>query len=497
MIFLTIKVPSALTRLIDKRAAGILLAALAYIGLSAVHFPQDLSPLGAKLITVLITMLIIWITESVDYSTSAFFLLGIFTLAVTGCPDPTNGGSPMGTREALGMSLSGFSSEAWIMVTSALILASAVKESGLGERIAYYILLLAGPSPRRILLGTLLMSYVSSIFIPAQAANAALMCAVSLSILDIYGIERRNNFAKALLLTVAFGTGIAGIGIQTSGAPTIQTANYLSEAGYRISWLSWSLYGLPFSLAAGFILFLIISTRFPSGGLPGGSALIRNKISDLGPLTPGELKLAAIMTATTFLWATEQKLHNIDSSTVSVAAVIVLFLPFINITTWDRLVKTINWGTLFLFGAAISLGQWLLKSGAAAWTARSAMSMLDLDNFGIVPIMALSIVFFSLISLTFSARAAAVAALVPAAIGFSQSLSETHGVTVWGCTLILYYAIQYSVLLPVNTPMSMIAYSSNTFTAKEMLGIGVPLIVTLMLLTLVFTKTYWHWMGLV
>lgn len=102
-----------------------------------------------------------------------------------------------------------------------------------------------------------------------------------------------------------------------------------------------------------------------------------------------------------------------------------------------------------------------------------------------------------MMSLAFSARAAAVAALVPAAIGFSQSLAEFHGVTVWGCTLILYYAIQYSVLLPVNTPMSMIAFSTNTFTAKEMLGVGAPLIIILMLLTMVFIKTYWHWMGLV
>lgn len=388
MIFVTLKVPRAVTGLIERRTAGVLLAALAYAALSAVQFPDSLSPLGARLITVLIAMLIIWITESVDYSTSAFFLLGIFTFAVTGCPDPDSTGAPLDTREALGMSLSGFSSEAWIMVTSALILASAVKESGLGQRMAYHILLLAGPNPRGILLGTLLMSYISSIFIPAQAANAALMCAVSLSILEIYGIQNNNNFAKALLLTVAFGTGIAGIGIQTSGAPTIQTANYLSQSGYRISWLSWAVYGMPFSLAAGLTLFLLISSRFPFKELPGGSAQIRKKISELGPPTPGELKLAVIMSATAVLWATEQKIHSIDSSAVSVAAVIALFLPFVNITTWDRLVKTINWGTLFLFGAAISLGQWLLKSGAAVWAARSAMSMLNLETMGLLPIMA-------------------------------------------------------------------------------------------------------------
>ena len=496
MFFLTVRIPAVFIKLLDKKLMGIFLAALVFFVLSSLKFPGSLSPMGAKLITVLATMLIIWITESVDYSTSAFFLLGIFTVSLAGCPDPVRGGEPMGTREALFMSLSGFSSEAWIMVTSALILASVVKDSGLGQRAAYYILLMAG-TPGKILLGTLFMSYVFSIFIPAQAANAALMCAISFSILEIYHIERNDNFAKALMLMVAFGTGIAGIGIQTSGAPTIQTANYLSEAGYQISWLSWSLYAMPFSITAGLILYLLIRLRFPVRALPSEAVSIRHKLLEMGPLSAKELKLAAIMSATTLLWATEQRLHNIDSSTVSVLAVMAIFLPFINITTWDRLVKTINWGTLFLFGAAISLGQWLLKSGAASWVAQNTISLLNLEQLGLIPIVTISVAFFSIMSLAFSARAAAVAALVPAAIGFAQSFAQSHGVTVWGYTLILYFAIQYSVLLPVNTPMSMVAYSTNTFSAREMLGIGAPLVIILMLITLVFVKTYWHWLGLV
>jgi len=241
----------------------------------------------------------------------------------------------------------------------------------------------------------------------------------------------------------------------------------------------------------------LIRLRFPVRHLPSEAVSIRQKLLEMGPLSVNELKLAAIMSATTLLWATEQRFHDIDSSTVSVLSVMALFLPFVNITTWDRLVKTINWGTLFLFGAAISLGQWLLKSGAASWVAQNTISLLKLEQFGLIPIVTVSVAFFSLMSLAFSARAAAVAALVPAAIGFAQGLAQSHGVTVWGYTLILYFAIQYSVLLPVNTPMSMVAYSTNTFSAREMLGIGAPLVIILMLITLLFVKTYWHWIGLV
>lgn len=496
MIYLTLKIPSTLVKLIDKRLLGICLSAAAFFFLLGYEFPDALSPVGARLIAVLSGMLIIWITESVDYSTSAFFLIGMFTFSLINCPDPAGSGGVIGSREALVMALSGFGSEAWILVTSALILASVAREVGLGERIAYIILAAAGPKPRRILAGILAMSYISSIFIPAQAANAALLCTIALGIVEIFGVDRRDNFARAALLLVAFGTGIAGIGIQTSGAPTIQTANYLAEAGYPVSWLSWAAYGMPFSLAAGLVLLLLVCLRFPVGKFPENKGLIRQRLATMGPASEKEIKLAVLMAITTFLWATEQKLHSIDSSTVSVFAIMVLFLPFINITTWDRLVKTINWGTLFLFGSAISLGQWLLKSGAASWVAHNTITALNLHNLSLLPIVAVSAAFFSLMSLTFSARAAAVAALVPAAIGFAQELEKSHGVTVWGYTLILYYAIQYSVLLPVNTPMSMIAYSTETFTARDMLTIGAPLVLILTLLTLVFAETYWHWMGL-
>lgn len=497
MVFLSIKIPADLISIFDRRFVGIYLSAAAFVFLSGIEFPDTLSPLGSRLIVVLVSMFIIWVTESVDYSTSAFFLIGIFTLALMDCPDPAGGGASIGSREALGMALSGFSSEAWILVTAALILASVAREVGIGERIAYYILLAAGPRPKSILLGILVMSYLSSIFIPAQAANAALMCTVVLGITEIFNIDRRDNFTKAAMIMVAFGTGIAGIGIQTSGAPTIQTANYLAEAGYPVSWLAWALYGMPFSVTAGLVLLVLVYIRFPVGKFPGDTGLIRRKLASMGPVSAREIRLAVIMLVTTALWATESKLHNIDSSTVSVLAVMVLFLPFINLTTWNRLVATINWGTLFLFGAAISLGQWLLKSGAASWVAHGAISLLNLQTLGVLPITAVSVTLFSLMSLTFSARAAAVAALVPAAIGFAQELSQTHDVTVWGYTLVLYYAIQYSVLLPVNTPMSMIAYSTDTFTAREMLMVGAPLMVILTLITLLFTQTYWRWMGLV
>ncbi|WP_207707630.1 SLC13 family permease [Desulfofundulus thermobenzoicus] len=320
-----------------------------------------------------------------------------------------------------------------------------------------------------------------------------------MGIIEAFKLDRKSNLPKAMLLLVAFGTGIAGMGILTSGAPPIQTAMFISQATkHDITWLHWFIYGMPFSIVMGLVLLWLVLRFFPVDNekLAGGDEVIREQLAKLGPLTGKEIKLLIIMLLTIVLWATGKVLHPLDSSTVAILAVVAMFFPGINVAGWKELAGKVNWGTLMLLGAAISLGQWLLKSGAAAWVAKNTIVALGVDKWPFLLMIAAGGLFFSIFALAFSARSAAVAALVPTAIGFAQGLS-IPGLSVWGMTLILYYTIQFSVILPVNTPMSMVAYSTDTFSSDEMLRVGVPLVLIAVLLMVLFTATYWHWMGVI
>ena len=172
-----------------------------------------------------------------------------------------------------------------------------------------------------------------------------------------------------------------------------------------------------------------------------------------------------------------------------------MFLPGVAVTTWKEMVNVVNWGTLMLFGAAISLGQALLSSGAAAWVAQNTLARLGMGAWPPLLIIGVAALFFGVFALAFSARSAAVAALVPTVIGFAQALPDSAGLSVWGLSMVLYYTIQFSLLLPVNTPMSMVAYSTNTFSAREMAKVGVPLCLIAILIMMLFAATYWQWVG--
>lgn len=480
-----------------RKALMVVAAVLVLIAFQSLSFASDLTPTGQALISTLLFMLVIWISEAVGYATSSFFLIVAMALLVGFSPDPGAAGKFIGVNKGLAMALSGFSSSAWVLVVAALFLAAGIEMSGLGQRIGLFILTRMGARPRQVRLGILVMAFVLTFFIPAQAANAALMTAVCLGLIQAFKIDRKDNLAKGMLLLVAFGTGIAGMGVLTSGAPPIQTAQFISQATkHTISWLDWAIYGVPFSLAVGAVLFLLVEILFPVGKqeLAGGREALRQELAKRGPLGAKERNLLIIMLVTIFLWATGGKLHPIDSSTVALMAVVAMFCPGIAVANWKEMSGKVNWGTLMLFGAAISLGQALLKSGAAAWVAKSTIISLGVGAWPPILLIGAAGLFFALFALAFSARSAAVAALVPTAIGFAQGMPDS-GLSVWGLTLILYYNIQFSVVLPVNTPMSMVAYSTDTFSSQEMMKVGIPLIAAAVLLMMLFSATYWRWVG--
>jgi solute carrier family 13 (sodium-dependent dicarboxylate transporter), member 2/3/5 len=480
-----------------RKSAGMVLAFVALAAFQSIRFGPSLTPVAHALLSVLIFMLILWITEAVGYAVSSFFLIVAMVILVGFSTVPEMAGKLYGTGKSLTMALSGFSSGAWILVVSALFLASAIEISGLGQRIGLFILSKMGAKPRQVRLGVLVMSFILTLFIPAQAANAALMTAVCVGLIEAFKIDRKDNLAKGMLLLVAFGTGIAGMGILTSGAPPVQTQAFISQATkHSITWFQWALYGIPFSLAVGAVLFLLVELMFPvkNKELSGGRELIRQELAKRGPLTAKERKLLVIMTLTIIFWATGNILHPLDSSTIALLAVAAIFFPGLGVTNWKEMNSKVNWGTIMLFGAAISLGQALLTSGAAAWVAKNTLISMGVDKWPVLILIGAAGLFFAIFSLAFSARTAAVAALVPTAIGFAQGMPNS-GLNVWGLTLVLYYSVQFSLILPVNTPMSMVAYTTDTFSSKEMMRVGIPLCIIAVILMVLFSATYWRWVG--
>ena len=65
-----------------------------------------------------------------------------------------------------------------------------------------------------------------------------------------------------------------------------------------------------------------------------------------------------------------------------------------------------------------------------------------------------------------------------------------------GFVLIQQFVISFGFLLPVSAPQNMLAYGTGTYR-KGFLKTGIPLTIVGYILVIVFSLTYWKWLGLV
>ena len=150
-----------------------------------------------------------------------------------------------------------------------------------------------------------------------------------------------------------------------------------------------------------------------------------------------------------------------------------------------------------LFGVGISLGSAILSTKAGAWIAHEIVTnfhLFDATGFFIIAVLAL---FLIVIHLGFASATALSSAMIPICISVLQGAAEHNPLNVVGMVMILQYTICFGFILPVNAPQNMIAYSTETFEVKDFIKTGIPLTILAYLVTLLLTKTYWTWMGLV
>ena len=65
-----------------------------------------------------------------------------------------------------------------------------------------------------------------------------------------------------------------------------------------------------------------------------------------------------------------------------------------------------------------------------------------------------------------------------------------------GFVLIQQFVISFGFLLPISAPQNMLAYGTGAFTGKDFLKPGIPLTIISYILVLLFSATYWKWIGL-
>jgi len=477
---------------------GVPAALAALVAVIALPTPQGLPVAGQIMIGLLLFSVILWMTEAVDYAISAVFITALMAFLLGTAPNATKPEALLGTGPALGLALGGFANTALALVAAALFLSAAMTITGLDKRIALFILSRVGARTNRVVMGAILVGIALSFLVPSTTARVACLVPIIMGIILAFGVDKRSRFAGLLMITTAQAASIWNVGVKTAAAQNMVAIGFIEKTlKGSITWLDWLIAAAPWSILMSFALYFVMTRMMPpeTEEVAGGKEAIRKALAEMGPMRTSEKKLLAITLALLALWSTEKVLHPFDTSSTTIAAVALMFLPGVGIMGWKDAQSRIPWGTVVLFGVGISLGTALLQTKAAAWIASIIVANLGLQGSSAFAILALLSLFLIVIHLGFASATALASAMIPIMISVLQQV-QAPGMNIIGMTMILQFVVSFGFILPVNAPQNMVAYGTDTFAVKDFVRTGLVLTAIGYALVLLLGATYWPWLGL-
>jgi sodium-dependent dicarboxylate transporter 2/3/5 len=479
---------------------GLLAGAVALAAIIMLPQPAGLSIAGQHMLGIFAFAVIIWMTESVEYAASSIMLVALMAFLLGIAPDPAHPDHILGTSSALSAAMGGFTNPAVALIAASLVIATAMAVTGLDRRLAFIVISLIGTSRSRLLIGTIVVMAILAFFVPTASARVACLVPIILGMISALGMEKKSRIAGMLMMSIVYLSLIWAMGIATGAAQNVYVNALMDRTIHiRISWIDWLIVGAPYSIAMSIALyFVLMKMMAPTAAEVAGSkeSTPADLGPKLGPISTDEIKLLIFSVVLLAFWATERKLHSIDSSSVAIAAVALMFVPKIGMINWKQVQPRIPWGILIQLGVGVGLGTALLKTGAAGWLASYVVNEFGVQQLSIFAILAVLWLFLILIHLGFASGAAMATTMIPVMLSVLQQ-AQIPTLKVAGMTMLLTFVTSVGWILPINGPQNMLAFGTETFEARDFIRVGIVLTVIAYVMLLIFAATYWRWLGYV
>ncbi len=417
-----------------------------------------------------------WITEAVPIPVTALLPIVLFPLAGAG---------------SIGEAAAPYANPVIFLFLGGFLLATAMIKWSLHKRMALLIIGRVGTGPLALIGGFMIATAFLSMWV-SNTATALMMLPVGLSVIalvdeNIADPGARLRFAVVLLLAIAYGANVGGMGTLVGTPPNAFLAGFFEEQfGYEISFLRWMLVGLPMMGIALPVVFLVLTKwvyPLQMGPIPGGQSLIRDQIRGLGPMSKGERYVAIVFGATALLWVTRPLfapfVPGISDAAIGMAGGLILFLIPIDLRKGEFVhdwatASTLPWGTLILFGGGLSLAAALTRTGLANWMAESLVGLHVLPLLLVLLVVVAVIVFLTELASNLATTATFLPPLAALAIALGQDP--------------LFFAIPAALgascafMLPAATPPNAVVYGSGRVSVPQMSRAGIVLNLLFMVL---------------
>lgn len=459
---------------------GVPLAVIAMLCIWYMPTPTGLPIIGQKALALFAAVFTLYLTEAIPLVITS---LAIVPLAVF-----------MGISK-IGPALSSFSSSSVFLMFGSFILAAAMIKTNLAERITYIILNIIGSSTVRITIGIMTANIMLAFLIPSSTARTAILLPVCVSIISLFKISNRTNFAVNLLLTLAFTNATISAGILTATVPNPVTVEFIQKAGgTAISYIEWLKIGFLPALIMTLLTWLMIQYWYKpeEKEIPGGDQYVKAKLHSMGKMSRDEMYSLIVFIIVVFLWATGS-ITKIDTTTACLAAALLLFLPKVGVMSWNEANAHIGYTVLLITGGGLTMGDILMKTGATKWIATTVFSAFGLHGMPVLDLLLMVMFIVQMMHMFFAGTTVMATAFLPlvVALGIEAGLPPAvlalpAGMIIGGYPLLMFYC----------TVPNIMVYGTNKLTITDFPKIGLPVSILACIVYAICAATYWRWLGL-
>jgi solute carrier family 13 (sodium-dependent dicarboxylate transporter), member 2/3/5 len=266
-----------------------------------------------------------------------------------------------------------FSRPVVFLILASLFLAEALRKHGLTRRIALATIVASGGGISNLVLGLMGIAALFSMWVE-NTATAAVLIPVALTISrELPDPKRARHLLVLLVLAIAYSASLGGM-VTIMGSASNAVASGLLSQIRPWSFLDWMLYGLPSFLLIFPLTWWLVMRLVGSPVDRLDIEPVRQKVTELGPLSGSEREIIGTLGVAVFLWVSGSFIEPMLGlpetllSSAMVAVMVVAYLAIRNIIDWED-IKGVSWGIFLIIGAGLSLGEALGRTGATEWFA--------------------------------------------------------------------------------------------------------------------------------
>ncbi len=465
-----------------RRTVGLFLGPLASLAVYLVPFGNLQSH---RLAAILTWVIIWWVTEPVPIPIAA--LLGVTLCVVAGVAPAAKAFAPLADPIIY-------------LFLGSFLIAQAMSVHGLDKRFAFRIMSLdvIGKSSFRLMLAYGGVAALLSMWI-SNTATTAMLAPIGIGIIGAMaraesadlGARGPTKFATGFLLISAYASSTGGIGTPIGTPPNLIGIAFIEKStGVRIAFFQWMAFAIPLTVALFTLVFLVLYLlhRPESDQLAGSREYVKRELARLGPWSRGQKNTLAVFAITVALWVIPGFLAlvwGVDSGIMkgynaripeSIAALVGSLLLFILPVDWSRRVFTlkwkqavgIDWGTLILFGAGLSLGNLMFQTGLAESVGKGILEISGTTSLEGITLLA---IITAMVITETTSNTAAANMIVPVMISIALASHLNPIPPAIGATL----GASWAFMLPVSTPPNAIVYGTGLVPITRMIRAGILL----------------------